>query len=84
MAYCGAQSPVSAIQIFLGLQEDEQLPLDPSSTGALALKEFPKSMIVIEWDHISLEVASIWLHLGCGVTIVTENDVVPELVGGLS
>lgn len=50
------------------------IPIDEkrviSSTGALALKEIPKSLIVIGGGVIGLEMGSVYSRLGTKVTVV--------------
>jgi dihydrolipoamide dehydrogenase len=45
-----------------------------SSTGALALKQVPKRMIVIGAGIIGLELGSVWRRLGAEVTVVEYLD----------
>ena len=52
-----------------------------SSTGALALKEVPKSLVVIGGGYIGLEMGSVWSRLGAKVTVVEFLDkIVPNMV----
>lgn len=52
-----------------------------SSTGALALKEVPKKLIVIGGGYIGLEMGSVWARLGSDVTVVEFLDhIVPTMV----
>ncbi len=52
-----------------------------SSTGALALKEIPKSLIVIGGGYIGLEMGSVYARLGTEVTVVEFLDnIVPSMV----
>lgn len=52
-----------------------------SSTGALVLKEIPKSLIVIGGGYIGLEMGSVWARLGAKVTVVEFLDkIVPAMV----
>lgn len=51
-----------------GFAFDEKLVL--SSTGALALSELPKKLIVIGGGYIGLELGSMYAHLGVEVTVV--------------
>ncbi|CRG91340.1 dihydrolipoamide dehydrogenase [Talaromyces islandicus] len=53
---------------FPGLEVDEKRII--TSTGALALKEVPKKMVVIGGGIIGLEMASVWSRLGSEVTVV--------------
>lgn len=54
------------------------IPIDEkrviSSTGALALKEIPKSLIVIGGGVIGLEMGSVYSRLGTKVTVVEFQD----------
>ena len=45
-----------------------------TSTGALELKEVPKTMIVIGAGYIGLEMGSVWSRLGAKVTVVEYLD----------
>ncbi|XP_024985113.1 dihydrolipoyl dehydrogenase, mitochondrial-like isoform X2 [Cynara cardunculus var. scolymus] len=54
-----------------------------SSTGALALTEIPKKLIVIGAGYIGLEMGSVWARLGSEVTVVEfAPDIVPSMDGG--
>ncbi|GAB7355441.1 hypothetical protein MBLNU459_g5948t1 [Dothideomycetes sp. NU459] len=53
---------------FPGLTIDEKKVI--TSTGAIALKEVPKKMVVIGGGIIGLEMASVWSRLGSEVTVV--------------
>ncbi|KAF1916089.1 hypothetical protein BDU57DRAFT_587159 [Ampelomyces quisqualis] len=53
---------------FPGLTIDEQKVI--TSTGAIALQEVPKKMVVIGGGIIGLEMASVWSRLGSEVTVV--------------
>lgn len=53
---------------FPGLEIDEERVI--TSTGAIALKEVPKTMTVIGGGIIGLEMASVWSRLGSKVTVV--------------
>ncbi|KAJ9296814.1 hypothetical protein DTO271G3_5013 [Paecilomyces variotii] len=53
---------------FPGLNVDEKRIV--TSTGALALTEVPKKMVVIGGGIIGLEMASVWSRLGAEVTVV--------------
>lgn len=53
---------------FPGLEIDEKRVV--SSTGAIALQEVPKKMLVIGGGIIGLEMASVWSRLGAQVTVV--------------
>ncbi|KAK3074038.1 dihydrolipoamide dehydrogenase precursor [Teratosphaeriaceae sp. CCFEE 6253] len=53
---------------FPGLTIDEKKVI--TSTGAIALKEVPKKMVVIGGGIIGLEMGSVWCRLGAEVTVV--------------
>ncbi|EON65473.1 dihydrolipoyl dehydrogenase [Coniosporium apollinis CBS 100218] len=53
---------------FPGLSIDEKRVV--TSTGAIALKEVPKKMVVIGGGIIGLEMGSVWSRLGAEVTVV--------------
>jgi dihydrolipoamide dehydrogenase len=55
-----------------GVQVDNKRIVD--STGALALPEVPKSLIVIGAGVIGLELGSVWRRLGAQVTVVEYLD----------
>jgi dihydrolipoamide dehydrogenase len=55
-----------------GVNIDEKTII--SSTGALDLKEVPKSMVVIGAGVIGLEMGSVWRRLGADVTVVEYLD----------
>ncbi|XXG82095.1 hypothetical protein AAC387_Pa10g0114 [Persea americana] len=51
-----------------------------SSTGALALSEIPKKLVVIGAGYIGLEMGSVWGRLGSEVTVVEfAPDIVPSM-----
>jgi dihydrolipoamide dehydrogenase len=53
-----------------------------SSTGALALSEVPKEMVIIGGGVIGLEMGSVWQRLGSKVTVIEFLDtIVPSLDG---
>ncbi len=53
-----------------------------SSTGALALDEVPKTMVVIGAGVIGLELGSVYRRLGCAVTVIEYLDrILPGLDG---
>ncbi len=55
-----------------------------SSTGAIALKEVPKSLVVIGGGYIGLELGSVWARLGTEVTVVEFLDkIVPTMARNL-
>src|SRR3990170_4782615 len=51
-----------------------------SSTGALALPEVPKRLVVIGAGYIGLELGSVWSRLGSEVTVV---EMLPRVAPGL-
>jgi dihydrolipoamide dehydrogenase len=53
---------------FPGLEVDEKKVI--TSTGAIALEQVPKKMVVIGGGIIGLEMASVWSRLGTEVTVV--------------
>lgn len=57
---------------FPGLEIDEKRVV--TSTGAIALEEVPKKMVVIGGGIIGLEMASVWSRLGSQVTVVEFLD----------
>ncbi|WP_207455226.1 dihydrolipoyl dehydrogenase [Azospirillum sp. SYSU D00513] len=66
-----------------GLEIDEQKIV--SSTGALALPEVPKRLVVIGGGVIGLEMGSVWGRLGAQVTVVEYLDrVLPTMDGEVS
>jgi dihydrolipoamide dehydrogenase len=70
-------SPLSGIAI------DEQRIV--SSTGALALTEVPKKMVVIGGGYIGLEMGTVWQRLGSDVTVVEFLDrILPGMDGEVS
>lgn len=63
-----------------GIEIDEERIV--SSTGALALEEVPKRMVVIGGGYIGLELGSVWARLGATVTVVEFLDrIVPGMDG---
>jgi dihydrolipoamide dehydrogenase len=53
-----------------------------SSTGALALKQVPKRLLVVGGGYIGLELGSVWRRLGSEVTVVEFLDrITPGLDG---
>jgi len=53
-----------------------------SSTGALALKDVPKRLLVVGGGYIGLEMGSVWRRLGSQVTVVEFLDrITPGLDG---
>src|SRR5271156_6147412 len=61
-----------------GVSVDQKRIVD--STGALALPEVPKSLIVIGAGVIGLELGSVWRRLGAQVTVV---EFLPRIVPGV-
>lgn len=61
---------------FPGLEIDEVKVV--TSTGAIALKEVPKRLVVIGGGIIGLEMASVWSRLGSEVTVV---EFLPQIGG---
>ena len=63
-----------------GIEIDEKQIV--SSTGALELKEVPKSMIVIGGGVIGLEMGAVWRRLGAEVTVVEfQDNILPGMDG---
>ena len=63
-----------------GIEIDEERIV--SSTGALELKEVPKSMVVIGGGVIGLEMGTVWRRLGADVTVVEYLDqILPGMDG---
>jgi len=66
---------------FIEIDEDRVV----SSTGAIALKEVPKSLIVIGGGYIGLEMGTVWQRLGAEVTVVEFLDrILPGMDGEVS
>jgi dihydrolipoamide dehydrogenase len=66
-----------------GVEVDEKRIV--SSTGALALPEVPKKMVVIGGGYIGLEMGSVWQRLGSAVTVVEFLDrILPGMDGEVS
>ena len=66
-----------------GIEVDEKRIV--SSTGALALAEVPKTMVVIGGGYIGLEMGSVWQRLGTKVTVVEFLDrILPGMDGEVS
>ncbi len=56
-----------------------------SSTGALALKEVPKHLVVVGGGYIGLEMGTVWSRLGAKVTVVEFLDrITPGMDGEVS
>ena len=68
----------SASQDLKGVDVDEKRVV--SSTGALALRQVPKRLLVIGGGYIGLEMASIWGRLGAEVEVV---EFLPRLMPGM-
>ena len=78
----GAKTPLAAKNIVIatgsepaglpGVTVDQKRIVD--STGALALPEVPKSLVVIGAGIIGLELGSVWRRLGAEVTVVEFLD----------
>lgn len=63
-----------------GIEIDEKKIV--SSTGALELKDVPKTMVVIGGGVIGLEMASVWSRLGADVTVIEFLDqILPGMDG---
>jgi len=66
-----------------GLAIDEKRIV--SSTGALALGEVPKHLVVVGGGYIGLEMGSVWQRLGAEVTVVEFLDrIVPGMDGEIA
>jgi dihydrolipoamide dehydrogenase len=66
-----------------GLTIDEQKIV--SSTGALALSEVPRRLVVIGGGVIGLELGSVWGRLGAEVTVIEYLDrILPTMDGEIS
>ena len=63
-----------------GIEVDEETVV--TSTGALALKSIPKSMVVIGAGVIGLELGSVYKRLGADVTVVEFLDVITPGMDG--
>ncbi len=61
-----------------GFTPDDTFVID--STGALALEEVPKRMVVIGGGYIGLELGTVFAKLGCKVTVV---EAMPSLLAGM-
>ncbi|XP_073046310.1 leghemoglobin reductase-like [Primulina eburnea] len=70
----------SDVKSLPGITIDEERIV--SSTGALALKEIPKRLVVIGAGYIGLEMGSVWGRLGSEVNVVEfAPDIVPTMDG---
>ncbi|MBL4674339.1 MAG: dihydrolipoyl dehydrogenase, partial [Arenicella sp.] len=73
-AIIAAGSRVTILPIF---ESDDPRVID--STGALELKEIPKSMLIVGGGIIGLEMATVYSELGTEVTIV---EFMPQIIPG--
>lgn len=64
----------SEVTPFPGIEIDEEVIV--SSTGALALKQVPRRMVVIGAGVIGLELGSVWSRLGSEVTAIEFMDTI--------
>ena len=62
----------SSVTPLPGVEIDQKVIVD--STGALALPQVPKHLVVIGGGVIGLELGSVWLRLGAQVTVVEYLD----------
>ena len=70
----------SSVTPLPGVSIDNEVVID--STGALALPEVPKQLIVIGGGVIGLELGSVWKRLGSDVTVVEYLDqILPGMDG---
>ena len=70
----------SSVMPLPGVEIDQKVIVD--STGALALPQVPKHMVVIGGGVIGLELGSVWLRLGAQVTVVEYLDqILPGMDG---
>jgi dihydrolipoamide dehydrogenase len=70
----------SSVTPLPGVKVDQKVVVD--STGALALPQVPKHLIVIGGGIIGLELGSVWLRLGAKVTVVEYLDqIMPGMDG---
>ena len=66
-----------------GLEIDEKIVV--SSTGALALAQVPKRMLVVGGGYIGLELGTVWHRLGAEVTVIEYFDrILPGMDGEVS
>jgi dihydrolipoamide dehydrogenase len=73
----------SDVMALPGVTIDEQQIV--SSTGALALKEVPKRLLVVGGGYIGLELGSVWRRLGSEVLVVEFLDrIAPGLDGEIA
>ncbi len=70
----------SSVTPLPGVEIDQKVIVD--STGALALPQVPKHLVVIGGGVIGLELGSVWLRLGAQVTVVEYLDqILPGMDG---
>ena len=67
----------SRVTIFPMFETDDERVID--STGALALKEIPKSMLIVGGGIIGLEMATVYSELGTKIDIV---EFMPQIIPG--
>ena len=67
----------SRVTIFPMFETDDERVID--STGALELKEIPKSMLIVGGGIIGLEMATVYAELGTSVDIV---EFMPQIIPG--
>jgi len=67
----------SRVTIFPMFESDDPRVID--STGALELKEIPKSMLIVGGGIIGLEMATVYGELGTDITIV---EFMPQIIPG--
>lgn len=67
----------SRVTIFPMFETDDERVID--STGALELKEIPKSMLIVGGGIIGLEMATVYSELGTNVDIV---EFMPQIIPG--
>lgn len=67
----------SRVSIFPMFESDDARVID--STGALELKEIPKSMLIVGGGIIGLEMATVYSELGTDVSIV---EFMPQIIPG--
>ena len=78
----GATQALTATSIVIATGSDSAtlpgVPIDEarivSSTGALALPEVPKHLVVIGAGYVGLELGSVWRRLGANVTVIEYLD----------
>ncbi|MGH1540246.1 MAG: dihydrolipoyl dehydrogenase [Arenicella sp.] len=67
----------SRVTIFPTFESDDPRVID--STGALELKEIPKSMLIVGGGIIGLEMATVYSELGTDVSVV---ELMPQIIPG--